>query len=138
MRVLTVRQPWAHAIMHLGKDVENRSKATDYRGPLAIHAGLTLDQAAFDRRPFRGLFPDPDTLPRGVIIGVVDLIDCVRDHPSTWAQPDTWHWVLARPRVSPAGHRWVGKMGLVQLPQDVADAVLVDAGDSGGTYSNDR
>lgn len=41
MRVLTVRQPWAWAIIHGGKDVENRTRniAGDYRGPVAIHAG---------------------------------------------------------------------------------------------------
>ncbi|NQX36268.1 hypothetical protein HQQ85_15870 [Herbiconiux sp. VKM Ac-2851] len=44
MRVLTVRQPWAWAIIHGGKDVENRVRniAGDYRGPVAIHAGLAV------------------------------------------------------------------------------------------------
>lgn len=39
MRVLTVRQPWAWAIIHGDKDVENRSRniAGNYRGPVAIH-----------------------------------------------------------------------------------------------------
>lgn len=39
IKALTIRQPWAHAIFHLGKDVENRSWRTRYRGPLLIHAG---------------------------------------------------------------------------------------------------
>lgn len=40
MRVLTVRQPWAWAIIRGGKDVENRSRnlAGGYRGPVLIHA----------------------------------------------------------------------------------------------------
>jgi len=44
MRILTVRQPWAWAIVHGGKDVENRVRniAGDYRGPVAIHAGLAV------------------------------------------------------------------------------------------------
>lgn len=44
MRILTVRQPWAWAIIHGGKDVENRVRniAGDYRGPVAIHAGLAI------------------------------------------------------------------------------------------------
>lgn len=48
LRVLTVRQPWAWAIVHGGKDVENRVRniAGAYRGPIAIHAGLAFDQAA--------------------------------------------------------------------------------------------
>ena len=44
MRALTVRQPWAWAIIHGGKDVENRVRSLGpYRGPVAIHAGLALD-----------------------------------------------------------------------------------------------
>ena len=39
MKCITVKQPWAHMIANLGKLVENRSWATGYRGPLAIHAG---------------------------------------------------------------------------------------------------
>lgn len=42
MRILTVRQPWAWAIIHGQKDVENRVRniAGDYRGPVAIHTAL--------------------------------------------------------------------------------------------------
>lgn len=41
MRVLTVKQPWAWAIIHGGKDVENRVQSLGpYRGPVAIHAAL--------------------------------------------------------------------------------------------------
>jgi hypothetical protein len=38
VKALTIRQPWAYAILRLGKDVENRSWRTHYRGPLLIHA----------------------------------------------------------------------------------------------------
>jgi hypothetical protein len=36
--VLTVRNPWAWALLH-GKPVENRSWPVNYRGPLWLHAG---------------------------------------------------------------------------------------------------
>ena len=50
MRGLTVRQPWAWAIVHGGKDVENRTRSLGpYRGPVAIHAGLVIDHE-YDRR----------------------------------------------------------------------------------------
>lgn len=57
MRVLTVRQPWAWALIHGGKTVENRVRYLgDYRGPLAIHGGLAWsEQGASDwevRRAF--------------------------------------------------------------------------------------
>ena len=41
MKCLTLREPWAALIFH-GKDVESRSWPTPYRGPLAIHAGLSI------------------------------------------------------------------------------------------------
>lgn len=57
MRVLTVRQPWAWAIIHLGKDVENRSQniAGAYRGPVAIHAGAVYDYSADEHEVIREL-----------------------------------------------------------------------------------
>lgn len=42
MKALTVQQPWAWAIVHGGKDIENRTQAWSYRGPLAIHAGAPV------------------------------------------------------------------------------------------------
>jgi hypothetical protein len=41
--ILTVRQPWASAIIYAGKDVENRSWTTSHRGRLYIHAWMRLD-----------------------------------------------------------------------------------------------
>lgn len=36
---LSIRQPWAWAILHAGKDIENRDWATRFRGPFLVHAG---------------------------------------------------------------------------------------------------
>lgn len=44
LRALTIRQPWAWAIIHGGKDIENRSWNTKHRGPLVIHAGMGFDK----------------------------------------------------------------------------------------------
>lgn len=35
-----------------------------------------------------------DDLPFGAIIGSVVIADCVRNHPSVWAEKDCWNWVL--------------------------------------------
>lgn len=52
----------------------------------------------------------------GAILGVVELVDCVRDHDSPWAMPDSWHWVLSSPRplVRPIPYR--GALGLWRIP----------------------
>lgn len=45
---LTIKQPWAGAIVDLQKSPENRSWDTGYRGPLAIHAGKGWDRDGHD------------------------------------------------------------------------------------------
>ena len=47
MKALSIKQPWAWAIIHAGKNVENRTWATSYRGPLLIHAGKTFDHEGY-------------------------------------------------------------------------------------------
>ena len=42
MKALTVRQPWAWAIVHAGKRIENRTRRTNFRGRFYIHAGLAV------------------------------------------------------------------------------------------------
>lgn len=81
MKVMTVRQPWALHIVQSGKDVENRVRniAGSYRGPVAIHAGLTADEEALRRLPVRAPNGITRVFDRGVIIGVVDLVDVHRD-----------------------------------------------------------
>jgi len=107
MRVLTVRQPWAWAIVHGGKDIENRTRnlAGTYRGPVAIHAGRELDHG-YDQHLIGGAvgrlarstraglehvaqFGGDVRTPgneiterfgnRGAVIGVVDLVGVHRD-----------------------------------------------------------
>jgi hypothetical protein len=102
LKALTVRQPWADAIVHLGKDVENRSWRTNYKGMVLIHAS-----AKRDRDPhglLAELMPRPpsqavlDQLPTGCVIGVADLFDYVRDSESKWASKGQWHWRLRNVR----------------------------------------
>jgi hypothetical protein len=47
LKIITVRQPWAWLIFH-GKDVENRSWVTPYRGPCAIHAAAGMTAGEYD------------------------------------------------------------------------------------------
>lgn len=91
---LSVRQPWAWAIIHAGKDIENRSwQAVNHglrqRGRIAIHAakGMTRDEYEeardFIDRQGRPC-PDAHALHRGGIIGSVEVIDVVGRHDSPW------------------------------------------------------
>jgi hypothetical protein len=116
-KILTVRQPWAWAIIHGGKDIENRTWPVDYRGPVIIHAGRAFDDEGFDLvHKLCDEVPDHDLFwsSRGKIIGRVDIVDCVKDYSSLWAETGdrVWNWVLANP--VPARHSLTvrGQLGL--------------------------
>jgi hypothetical protein len=91
---LSVRQPWAWAIVAGWKTVENRSAEAVRagrmtRGQIAIHAasGLTRDEFRWgywrlDRHGVR--CPMPDCLPRRAIVGVVEVVDIVHQSDSAW------------------------------------------------------
>lgn len=91
MRALSLTQPWASLVAHDEKRIETRSWPTSYRGPLAIHAAKGFPRPARDlciREPFASAFRraglgghallNPGkSLPLGVILAVVTLVDCV-------------------------------------------------------------
>lgn len=87
-RVLTVYQPHAQLIVGGFKEYETRSSPTPYRGLLFIHAGRLQDDlrtaiACVNRDRFRqmgfdvGAFDWVSSLPRGVIVGAVRLVDSI-------------------------------------------------------------
>ncbi len=77
MKFLTIRQPWASLIAVGAKTIETRPFRTDYRGPLAIHAGLHVpsqdDMLLIDGSDGR----DGRLLPLGAVVAVCDLVDVV-------------------------------------------------------------
>ena len=116
MKALTVRQPWAHAVLYLGKTIENRTWPTAHRGPLLIHAA---------RRKAGPASPEwVEGLASNAILGVVELADCLRDDPPG-ADPDeaSYHWVLTDPRAFASPLPYIGREGLFQ----VADAAVAGA-----------
>lgn len=123
MKALTIRQPWAWAVVAGHKTVENRVWPTRHRGPLAIHAGSGRGDLFVLADPrWRGLFGSdfrPELMTRGAVVGVVDVIDCVpADHPSVRDNPWTigpWCWILAnaRPVATPLQMR--GRLGLFDV-----------------------
>jgi hypothetical protein len=111
VKTITVQQPWAAAIARYGKDVENRTWFTRYRGLIAIHAGAAYAGVA-----------------------VVDLVGIclVRDglgcDCGRWAIPQQYHWKLVNPRPLSEPVPCKGRLGLWELPDDVEAAVLTQIG----------
>lgn len=137
MKALTIGQPYAELIMSGEKTIENRSWPTAYRGPLAIHAGLSrewMKVAARDGVMPRGM--TENRLVFGALVGVVTLIGCV---PVTQLPPSLrgnvhafgpWCWILRRPMrlLAPLPER--GRQGLWNTDRvrviDVGGGLMVE------------
>lgn len=82
MKALSLWQPWATLWLLDLKKNETRSWATRYRGRLAVHAAQNTrgGRMIFQALKYRGLLKEFDRItdmPRGGIIGTVDLKGCV-------------------------------------------------------------
>ena len=100
IKVITVHQPWAWAIAYGFKDVENRTWSTKYRGSLVIHSAKSRKSLKphLDFVKTTTKINDPK-LDFGCLIAIVDLVDCVENHPSIWAMDGHYHFVLENPRL---------------------------------------
>ena len=90
IRALTIVQPWAQCITDFGKNVENRSWNTHFRGYFAIHASQKKEPARFENcRHSYKVKLTPDEVPYGAIIGFAELVDVVnkktlKPHTKKW------------------------------------------------------
>lgn len=106
MKAISIRQPWAQAIFVSGKDIENRSWPTSVRGMIAIHAAKTADDDEYFRFILSRQLSNVNKLdrgaaarlPKGAIIGVVELIDCVTASGSFWFE-GPYGFVLSNPKL---------------------------------------
>lgn len=117
MKALSIKQPWASLIAHGIKNIENRTWKTKFRGRIFIHASAKNAGALYEllnekqieaiSNHWTAAPPFPDR-PVSAIIGEVDIVDCVINHPSIWAEKSDWqevgwtekqiyNWVLANP-----------------------------------------
>lgn len=144
MRALTLTQPWATAILSMGKDIENRPIAPRCIAPgerFAIHAGLKVDDG--DTWGIRHLLGQlPADLPKGAIVGTVELVGwvrCVTPDPdnffdteglsdeqlasvlaSPWrARASKCAWLLRAPRVLRGPIPFKGSQGIWTVPADI-------------------
>jgi len=122
MRALTIRQPWAGAIVHQQKRVENRTwklPAKHVGARILIHAGTQLDTNAKIYGPNLDVF--------SAIVGVATITGY---HWSTdgqccgpWGFENAYHWTLddvtALPQPVPAK----GALGFWTPTPDVLNAV---------------
>lgn len=123
-KVLTVKQPYASLLVGGVKDVENRSRRTNYRGTVLIHAGARMHDVVSFLRKRQEFTVEEITIMTlvneveendlfGCIVGSVEIVDCVQDSTSPWAERGQWHWVCRNAKVFDHPIRNVkGRLGL--------------------------
>lgn len=95
MKCISVQQPWAHAIVHGPKRIENRTWSTHHRGELAIHAsakGRPREDWLFVESIWPGI--SRDKRPQfGAIIGLCRIVDCVGVFEAKVKYPAQAQWI---------------------------------------------
>lgn len=127
LKALTVRQPWAWAIFAAGKDIENRTWATQHRGPLLIHAGSHIDRHGYAHLRALGLHPpEPVKITRRALLGIVEVVSMVTAHSSLWFEGPVG-WVLGSPRLLSAPIARAGAQGLflAEVPCSHPDSAVI-------------
>lgn len=81
LKAITIKQPWATLIALGEKKYETRSWQTKHLGPLAIHAGKSIDKEACEYPPIKQALQkhgilDFKNLPTGCVIATTEIIAC--------------------------------------------------------------
>lgn len=124
MKALSIRQPWAWAIMAGHKKIENRTWDTKFRGMFLVHAGLKIDVAgiAFIRR--MNLIDQMPVLATGCLLGTVILGSTIKPTPiEQFTGMDPWYrgefgFLLHTPQPLPASIPYKGRLGFFEVPDE--------------------
>lgn len=82
---LSIRQPWAWLIVSGYKNLENRNKLKNFRGPFLIHAGKRYDKDWQHKLGFHlNIFSDETSFLRGGIVGIATITDSITESDSPW------------------------------------------------------
>ena len=116
MKAIIIKQPWASLIVHGIKDIENRtwSCPKKYLGQrVLIHSSaipveMINPNSVFTRQQwdsfslgFQREIICGEGYANSAIIGSVEIVDCVMNHPSIWAEKGVYNWVLTNPVLFP-------------------------------------
>lgn len=112
MKAITVKQPWASLIIHGIKDIENRTWPCPkkYIGQrVLIHSSaipveMINPNSVFTRQQwdsfsfgFQREIICGEGYANSAIIGSIEIVNCVVNHSSIWAEKGVYNWVLANP-----------------------------------------
>ena len=117
MKAITIKQPWASLIVHGIKNIENRTWPCPkkYLGQrVLIHSSVChgkkfkIDLTNEQMKQAFSLISEKSISGQwefGAIIGSVEIVDCVQNHSSIWAEKEVYNWVLANPIIYDAKYK---------------------------------
>ena len=120
MKAISIRQPWCHHILYDGKDVENRSWPTKFRGKVLIHASKGFDREDRD-------LVQKHEMPLGGIVGMMEITDCVSAMDSRWFF-GPYGFVIGRRRALPFVP-CKGALSFFDVPPEVMEQVRASLAD---------
>ena len=139
MKTISVKNPWAYLICTGVKDIENRTWPIKYRGRVLIHTGAIGTHGYYSKflpSEFWNNLSEEQKAEliiqfqtRSAIIGSVEIVNCVINHESIWAEKTEmpagcymgekpiYNWVLAYPVLFPTPIRNIkGKLSFWDYP----------------------
>ncbi len=73
---LSIQQPWAELILQGIKTLEIRAMPTRIRGPVYLYTSRQFSRLPSAREAVSSYNLERTSLPRGVIVGTVNILDC--------------------------------------------------------------
>jgi len=132
MKALSIRQPWAELILQGRRTLELRTWRTTYRGKIAVHAAQEIDKTACEHYGI-----DAQTLPRGQIVGTVEIGDIIDFDAESFDAAQVEHlylkgfpgdlvgWRLTDPQRLSEPINFKGKYNLFEIPDALMETVLL-------------
>lgn len=126
MKAISIKQPWVHAILREGKNIENRSWQTHFRGWLALHA--SGKPSTWNEYPRGMKAPDLKALDYSAICGVARLAKIITASESKWFnQPDdgetNFGWMLEDVTALKTPIPCKGALNLWKVPPKIVRAI---------------
>ncbi|QDT16928.1 ASCH domain-containing protein [Alienimonas californiensis] len=102
---LGIRQPWCELILRGRKTLEIRTRPTEVRGTIYVYSAKKLSDLPELEVVLLREEVNPDPLPKGSLVGTVEIVGCRRATPEDAAAScvppreleNRWAWELAHP-----------------------------------------